>query len=128
MTAVPRRRGELGGSSANSTVTAPTGNDTPANPMENMFLCFTECEVTYSAIAGGTARYYISSDEPCAEQFLTELVPGSISGCGELDTATVDHVKGIPMVAATSGGWMAHALAPVHNHPNICRAAFACER
>jgi len=35
------------------------------------------------------------SDEPCMEQIPVELVPGSVSGCGELDTATIDCVDSI---------------------------------
>ena len=71
--------------------------------MENTFLCFTGRKVTYSAIAGGTVRYYIIGDEPCVEWIPAELAPGSISSCGEQDTATVDRVEGVLTVGATSG-------------------------
>jgi len=71
--------------------------------MENTFLCFMGHKVTYSAIVGGTVRYYIISDEPHTEWIPTSLVPGSISSCGEQGTATVDRVEGVPTVGATSG-------------------------
>ena len=85
--------------------------------MENTFLCFTEREVAYSAIVGGTVRYYISGDERRADP--AKLAPGSVSSCGELGTATVDRVEGVPTVGATGGGWTAREVTPVNDHADV---------
>jgi len=69
-----------------------------------------------------------SGDEPRAERIPAELAPGSVSRTGELDTAAVDCVEGVPTVRATDGRWTARELAPVHNHADVCRTAFVCER
>ena len=68
------------------------------------------------------------SSEPCAEWIPAELVSGSVPSHGELDTATVDCAEGITTMGVTDGGWMACELVPVHDHADICKAAFVCER
>ena len=73
-------------------------------------------------------RYYISGNEPRAEQIPTELAPGSVSSCGELGTATVDYVEGVPTVGAIDGGWTACEVMPIHDRANVCGATFACEK
>jgi len=66
-------------------------------------------------------------DEPRAERIPAELAPGSVPRRGELDTAAVDSVKGVPTAGVVDGGGTASELAPVHYHADACGAAFVLE-
>jgi hypothetical protein len=60
-----------GGSSTNGSGTTPTNNTTPTKPVGGMLLCLLEHEVTCSAIAEGTVRYYI--DTEASSHFINEV-------------------------------------------------------
>ena len=73
------------------------------------------------------SRHPCSGDEPPAERIPAELAPGNVSRCGELSTAAVDGVKGVPAMGTAGGSGTASEFAPIHDHADVCGAAFVRE-